>query len=116
MRRSIALSSATIMSALAMTLAAPGLAFAAPPAQEACEAAGGTYTFVRGDATCVITEETNPGNPQSGNANEPFEETDITEQPGQGGGGGETSENNPNFEETDGPVLNPGGNAPGGQN
>jgi hypothetical protein len=93
-----------------------GVASAASPAERDCVAAGGIYSFSKGDATCIVTEETNPGKPQSGNAATPFTETDTATQPGQGGGQGETSPNNQNFEEVDGPVTNHGGNVPGGQN
>jgi hypothetical protein len=101
--------------AVALFATTAGLGFATP-AEEECEAAGGTYFFFRGDATCTFVEETNPGNPQSGNASTPFTETDSETQPGQGGGGGETSDNNQNFEEVDGPTQNPAGNVPPGQN
>jgi hypothetical protein len=93
-----------------------GVASAASPAERDCALAGGTYTFSKGDATCTFIEETNPGNPNSDNAATPFTETDTATQPGQGGGQGETGPNNQNFEEVDGPVTNPGGNVPGGQN
>ena len=92
------------------------IASADSPAQRECEAAGGVYTFEKGRATCTFTEATNPGNPQSANAATPFEETNSETQPGQGGGGGETGDNNQNHEEVDGPVTNPSGNAPPGQN
>ena len=46
---------------LAGVLAAGALAaapaFAAPPSQEECEAAGGTFTKERGQVQCVIVEE-----------------------------------------------------------
>jgi hypothetical protein len=99
----------------ALLAATIGFAAAQTPAQQECEAAGGTYTFEKGRATCTIEEETNPGNPQSPNANKPFKQTEETTQPGQGGGQGETSPKNPNFSEETGPKTNPGGNAPPGQ-
>jgi len=99
---------------LALAVAAPA-AFAVSPAEQECVAAGGVYDFSQGDATCTFTEDTNPSGNNNPNAATPFTETDTTTQPGQGGGGGETSDTNQNFEEVDGPVLNPGGNPPAGQ-
>src|SRR5215203_5729405 len=73
---------------LALAMAVP--AFAASPAEEECLAAGGTYDGQGGQKTCVLPPEpTNPGNPQSGNANEPFTTNTTTQQTGAGGGGGE---------------------------
>ena len=74
---------------LALALAAPA-AFAVSPAEAECDAAGGTYEGQGGQKTCVLPPEpTNPGNPQSGNANEPFTTNTTTQQTGAGGGGGE---------------------------
>ena len=76
--------------ALTMAFAMAAPAFAASPAEEECLAAGGTYEGQGGQKTCVLPPEpTNPGNPQSGNANEPFTTNTTTQQTGAGGGGGE---------------------------
>jgi hypothetical protein len=73
---------------LALSMAVP--AFAASPAQEECDAKNGTYEGTGGQKTCVLPPEpTNPGNPKSDNANEPFVTNTTTQQTGAGGGGGE---------------------------
>src|SRR5215211_7696735 len=101
---------------LALALAAP--AFAAPPAEEECIDAGGEYVQVSQSGPvkyqCVFTTETNPSGNTNPNAATPFTETDSEGGPGQGGGGG-AEDDNPNFEEVNGPNLNRGGNAPAGQ-
>ena len=77
---------ATALLALAMA----GPAFAVSPAEAECDAAGGMYEGTGGQKTCVLPPEpTNPGNPVSGNANEPFTTNTTTQQTGAGGGGGE---------------------------
>src|SRR5215204_6706608 len=101
---------------LALALAAP--AFAAPPAEEECIDAGGEYVQVSQSGPvkyqCVFTTETNPSGNDNPNAATPFTDTDSEGGPGQGGGGG-AEDDNPNFEEVNGPNLNRGGNAPAGQ-
>jgi hypothetical protein len=86
MIKRITIFAATALLALAMAVPA----FAASPAEEECDLAGGTYEGQGGQKTCVLPPEpTNPGNPQSGNASEPFTTNTTTQQTGAGGGGGE---------------------------
>jgi hypothetical protein len=71
-----------------VALAVP--AFAVSPAEAECTAAGGTYSGTGGQKTCVLPPEpTNPGNPQSDTAAQPFTTNTTTQQTGAGGGGGE---------------------------
>ena len=73
---------------LALAMAVP--AYAVSPAEAECDAAGGTYSGTGGQKTCVLPPEpTNPGNPQSDTAAEPFTTNTTTQQTGAGGGGGE---------------------------
>jgi hypothetical protein len=77
-----------IAALLVVAFSAP--AFAASPAEEACLAAGGTYTGTGNPKTCVLPpEDTNPGNPQSDNFATPKHEQTTNTQTGAGGGGGE---------------------------
>jgi hypothetical protein len=89
MRKRITVLMVAALLALTMAFAMAAPAFAASPAEAEC-AAGGTYEGQGGQKTCVLPPEpTNPGNPQSGNANEPFTTNTTTQQTGAGGGGGE---------------------------
>ena len=104
---------------LALTMAFGSVAaFAAPPAEQECIDAGGEYVQVSQSGPvkyqCVFTTETNPSGNDNPNAATPFTDTDSEGGPGQGGGGG-AEDDNPNFEEVNGPNLNRGGNAPAGQ-
>jgi hypothetical protein len=96
---------------LVLAMAAPA-AFAVSPQQEECKAAGGTFSNPPGPgSSCIIVEETNPGQPKGEKAATPFE-TEMTEtQPGQGGGEGNTNQRT----KMKGETTNPGGGTPGGQ-
>jgi hypothetical protein len=95
---------------LVLAMAAP--AFAVSPQQEECDAAGGTFSNPPGPgSSCIIVEETNPGQPKGEKAATPFE-TEMTQtQPGQGGGEGNVNQRQTKKGET----TNPGGGTPGGQ-
>ena len=116
MRKRILLLVAALM--LTLTMAFGSVAAFAAPAEEECRAAGGTYTQVSQSGPvkyqCVFTTQTNPSGNDNPNAATPFTETDSEGGPGQGGGGG-AEEDNPNFEEQQGPKTNRGGGTPGGQ-
>jgi hypothetical protein len=102
-----------IAAAVVAFLAGGGAATAVSPAEQECEAQGGTYDFNKGTATCTIEEPFSPGNPQSSNANEPMTHEEEESQKGQGGGGGEDTNRHHTEEEEN---TNPSGNAPPGQN
>jgi hypothetical protein len=85
----------------------PEEAFAVTPAERECTQAGGTYSFSQGTSSCTFA--TNPSRNDNPNAAKPFKQADTKK--GQGQGGGE--ETNPNA--TEGPVTNPGGGTPPGQ-
>ena len=80
-----------VVTALMVSALAAPVAFAASPAQEACEdpSVGGTFTKTGpGEFTCVLPpEDTNPGNPQSDSFATPKHEQTSKTQTGQGGGG-----------------------------
>ena len=90
MRKRITMLMTAALLALTMAFAMAAPSFAASPAEEECNALQGTYEGTGGQKTCVLPpEDTNPGNPQSTNANEPFTTNTTTQQTGAGGGGGE---------------------------
>jgi hypothetical protein len=83
MRKRITLLIAALTLALTMAFGSVA-AFAASPAEEACNDAGGTYTKTGSQAECVILS-----NPGTDNENAATPKKDTNTQTGAGGGGGE---------------------------
>ena len=90
MRKRITVLIAALMLALTMAFGSVA-AFAASPAEEACDAGGGEFVKTGpGQFTCIFPpEDTNPGNPQSDNFATPKKSQTSKTQTGQGGGAGE---------------------------
>ena len=78
---------AAVFAAMMMVSAVSGFA---SPASDACAAQGGQYVQNGSQKQCVLPPQpSNPGNPQSGQAAQPFTTNTTTTQTGAGGGGGE---------------------------
>ena len=88
-RISLLITAALMAAMMMVATAAP--AFAASPAEEACDAQQGEFVKTGpGEFTCILPPvDTNPGNPQSDNFATPKHEQTSKTQTGSGGGGGE---------------------------
>jgi hypothetical protein len=109
----------TVAAFLVAALTVSAASAFATPAADACTDSGGTYVQVSQSGPnkyeCQKTTEFNPSGNDNPNAATPMKKTESTSQPGQGDGGGETFDTNPNGKEKKGPTTNPGGGTPGGQ-